>query len=130
MECNSNYVLDLFNSMCVLNTTSNCRRMHNGNCTNCDAGYYLELDTTSLKIYCYEESSSVENCDTYINKGSSCKTCISKYYFDGTSCTACPTGCSKCTSSTICTSCDKKYTLISNKCVACTSLYCDTCLST
>ena len=48
--------------------------------------------------------------------GTSCTTCASGYYASGSSCLACSSECTTCTSSTVCTVCNTGYDLIGNSC--------------
>lgn len=43
--------------------------------------------------------------------------CMSGYYKNGSSCSACPTGCSSCSDSSTCTACKSGYSLEGGKCV-------------
>ena len=57
------------------------------------------------------------NANTLQNNYSYC-VCNSGYYDTGSSCAACPTNCTECSSGSVCTACAKGYELSSGKCVA------------
>ena len=61
----------------------------------------------------------------------STKTCNTGYYLDSkNNCVPCPTGCTACTSDTVCTECQPKYALVTNReglCMACPQQCTDTC---
>lgn len=51
------------------------------------------------------------------SSASVCTTCFSGYYKSGSKCYECPAGCSTCSSSSNCSACETGYTLSSGKCI-------------
>ncbi|KAH0569548.1 Cysteine-rich membrane protein 2 [Spironucleus salmonicida] len=119
---------------CTGSEDTACQSCTNGNvqsgstCATCVSG-----QTTNCTC------DSAENCSTCANDMSKCATCINDYdpngetpcekckekFFEDTSatpskCTSCSNNCTACTSSSVCTTCDDGFSLINNKCVACT----------
>lgn len=93
----------------------NCKRCDSagpGSCDDgqCAVGYVMMAGSTEC-IACYNSCSVCDPNDLNI-----CKDCGALRYIDAGSCYVCPTGCSTCTSASICGSCLKGYTMIGKLC--------------
>lgn len=80
---------------------SNCEICGNSSCVTCKDGYLLQENKECVQLKA--------NC-LYSNDINSCVICKSGFYFNGTDCMTCPTGCRWCFSGG-CTSCKEGFYL-------------------
>ncbi|EAR84816.1 Serine/Threonine kinase, putative (macronuclear) [Tetrahymena thermophila SB210] len=134
VQCKDGYILDLSSQVCVDNSNSNCRRLFDGDCSDCYDGRYPEQDPDdNFKIKCYEYDKNT--CLTPISKGTQCNKCVDGYYLQDNVCQSCNQGCttsdckicSKCQTATQCLQCSSGYKLKNGSCSSCTNPYCSQC---
>jgi hypothetical protein len=117
------YGSTLSGNTCVFDSSCN----GTSSCTDCGQGLNLYLDGTNC-LACPTISKCIQCSSSNVDN---CARCDNEYFVDTTStCTLCPTQCTGCISTTICTTCVSGYTLPSDlgagSCTACSSP-CATC---
>jgi len=142
-------------SSCTAHTVTNCATYstYTDACTACNSGYTLSngkcvastvcsgrtpdartQSDGSIKCSCSGDSCGTGascirhpkyNSKTLVNNYSVC-VCLSGYYDNGNGCSACPTGCSSCSSASVCTACASGYQLSAGKCIKDTATTCPT----
>ncbi|CAD8093460.1 unnamed protein product [Paramecium primaurelia] len=127
IECNSGSICtkcqnDLYKlslSQCI-SCSLPCRTCDQDVCKSCVNKYYFdsaEIDTTKKCKLC------ISPCDQ-CTSSSSCTTCISGFYLDGTSCLKCTNNCNTCETATKCFTCvsNSFYLTTSNTCLTCSNM--------
>jgi len=125
-QCNSGYFYDSTDQKCYQDKSgcaTSSRSSGKTVCQSCDTSKSVLANGD-----CKACGTGCTGCsfDSATSKVA-CSSCAGGYFKKDSACTACPTGCSACTSSTECTACLATYGLKDKLCVACGVGECQTC---
>jgi hypothetical protein len=98
LSCIAGYTL---NTNSLQNCQPNLSCNANGTCNICPFGYSLLV--VQFNSTCVQCVSGCQRCNP--NNPNACFTCNQGFYLNGTTCSACPSFCTMCSSATICFSC-------------------------